>query len=73
MTVTDLSESSADLLADRLCAALKAQAEGEEAPYNAVAVAVPQAQGLDADVRQLVMLSDALHRRTSLPAWQHAP
>ncbi|WRZ91665.1 hypothetical protein OHB54_22835 [Streptomyces sp. NBC_01007] len=73
VTVTDLSESSADLLADRLCVALKAQAEGGEAPYNAVAVAVPQAQGLDADVRQLVMLSDALHRRTSFPARQQAP
>ncbi|MET7890439.1 MAB_1171c family putative transporter [Streptomyces mirabilis] len=64
------SEPSADLLADRLCAALQAQAEGREAPYVAVAVAIPQEQGLDADVRQLVMLSDALDRRTSPTAQQ---
>lgn len=65
MTATNLSASSADLLADRLCAALAAQAEGREAPHGAVAVAVPQAKGLDADVRQLVMLSDALRRSAS--------
>ncbi|MER6069682.1 MAB_1171c family putative transporter [Streptomyces sp. NPDC001817] len=65
VTGPGLSESAADLLADRLRAALKAQADGREAPYSAAAVAVPQTQNLDEDVRQLVMLSDALDRRAS--------
>jgi hypothetical protein len=62
---TGLSASSADLLAHQLHAALKAQRQDQEAPCSAVAVALPQAQGLDADVGQLVMLSDALGRHTS--------
>lgn len=66
------SELAADLLADRLRAALKTQAEGREAPYSAAAVAVPQTQNFDEDVRQLVMLSDALGRRASHDAKQES-
>ncbi|WP_406169771.1 MAB_1171c family putative transporter [Streptomyces sp. NBC_00996] len=64
-TAMDLSDTSAEVLADQLHHALRAQAEGRKAPYGAIAVAVPHAQGLDADVRQLVKLSDALNRRAS--------
>ncbi|MEV0845485.1 MAB_1171c family putative transporter [Streptomyces sp. NPDC049954] len=60
---TDLSDVSAEALADRLRDALRAQSEGREAPYGPIAVALPHAQGLDADVQQLVKLSDALTRR----------
>ncbi|MEV3860036.1 MAB_1171c family putative transporter [Streptomyces sp. NPDC050095] len=61
----DLSDVSADRLADQLHKALRAQANSEKTQYGAVAVAVPRAQGLDADVQQLVKLSDALERRTA--------
>ncbi|MEV6479318.1 MAB_1171c family putative transporter [Streptomyces sp. NPDC051576] len=60
-----LSKASADDLADQLYRALHAQAEGRTVPSGAVAVAVPQAQTLDEDVRQLVLLSDALRRRAA--------
>ncbi|HEU5471432.1 MAG TPA: MAB_1171c family putative transporter [Actinophytocola sp.] len=47
-------------LARRLRGALAAHAAGVPAPTRAIPVAVPRGEGLDADVRELVALSDAL-------------
>lgn len=47
-------------LAEQLLAALRAHAAGRPAPEHAVPVAIPRAPGLEADVRELVALSDAL-------------
>ncbi|WP_158884664.1 MAB_1171c family putative transporter [Amycolatopsis anabasis] len=47
-------------LADRLTEALRAHARGEPAPPEAIPVAVPDGDGLDDDVRELVALSESL-------------
>ena len=47
-------------LAARLRAALKAQAAGGEASSQAVPIAIPESDSLEADAEQLVALSDAL-------------
>lgn len=49
-----------EALAGHLRRALRAQAVGEPAPAHAIAVALPEEHGLDADARQLVALSRAL-------------
>ncbi|MBT2481586.1 MAB_1171c family putative transporter [Streptomyces sp. ISL-94] len=54
------------VVADHLNRALEAYAAGTPAPSGAVAIALPQGDDLDDDVRQLVLLSDAL--RASRPA-----
>lgn len=55
-----LPGSSPVELASRLRAALAAQAAGDTATTQAIPVAVPESDSLDADVRQLVALADAL-------------
>lgn len=55
-----LSQLTPQEAARRLRAALRAQAAGESAPTQAVPVALPSGDGLDDDVRQLTVLSDAL-------------
>jgi Family of unknown function (DUF6545) len=52
-------------LAERVRAGLRAHAAGTPVPARAVAVAIPAGEGLDADVRELVALADALR---SVPA-----
>jgi hypothetical protein len=47
-------------LAERLRDALRAHASGAKVPARAIPVAIPTANGLDADVRELVALSDSL-------------
>ncbi|WHT16399.1 hypothetical protein N8J89_25065 [Crossiella sp. CA-258035] len=47
-------------LAEQLLAALRAHAAGIPAAEHAVPLAIPSAEGLEADVRELVALSDAL-------------
>jgi hypothetical protein len=47
-------------LAGQLSRALRAQDAGEPASSHAVAVAIPEGDGLDADVRELVEISHAL-------------
>ncbi|MFE9804055.1 MAB_1171c family putative transporter [Streptomyces goshikiensis] len=54
------------VVADHLKRALEAYRAGAPAPSGAVAIALPRGDALDDDVRQLVLLSDAL--RTSLHA-----
>ncbi|MCK2244703.1 MULTISPECIES: MAB_1171c family putative transporter [unclassified Crossiella] len=49
-------------LAEQLRAALRAHAAGIPAAVHAVPVAIPRAEGLEADVRELVALSDALRQ-----------
>jgi hypothetical protein len=49
-------------LAERLRDGLRAHASGTSAPTRAVPVAIPATDGLDADVRELVTLSEALRR-----------
>jgi len=49
-------------LAERLRAGLLACAAGVPAPGEAVPVAIPATDGLDADVRELITLSEALRR-----------
>jgi hypothetical protein len=49
-------------LADRLRDGLLAHASGVPAPGRAVPVAIPATDGLDADVRELVTLSEALRQ-----------
>jgi hypothetical protein len=55
-----LSEDGSAALADRLRDGLRAHASGTRPPSRAVAVAIPAADGLDADVHELVALSDSL-------------
>lgn len=52
-----------EVLAGHLRSALRSQAAGEPAPTQAIAVALPGEDSLDADARQLVALSDALATR----------
>lgn len=56
------TDTAADL-SSRLKQALAAHAAGEPATVKAVPVAVPQGEGLDADVRELVQLARGLDRR----------
>jgi hypothetical protein len=56
-------EAVPSVLAERLRSALRDQAAGGTAGSQAVALALPEEDGLDADVRQLVALSDALASR----------
>jgi hypothetical protein len=49
-------------LADRLRDGLRAHASGGTAPTRAMPLAIPDTDGLDADVRELVTLSEALRR-----------
>ncbi len=56
------TDAAADL-PSRLEQALAAHAAGEPAAVKAVPVAVPQGEGLDADVRELVQLARGLDRR----------
>ncbi|HEV2779741.1 MAG TPA: MAB_1171c family putative transporter [Actinophytocola sp.] len=56
-------------LADRLHAGLRAHASGTPVPARAVPIAIPAADGLDADVHELITLSDAL--RSSASAARH--
>jgi Family of unknown function (DUF6545) len=67
-----LAADDGDLpLADRLRTGLRAHANGTAAPSRALPVAIPASDGLDADVHELVALSDALARppsRRNLPA-----
>jgi uncharacterized protein DUF6545 len=49
-------------LAEQLRTALRARASGNAAPSQAVLVAIPTADGLDADVQELVALSKALRQ-----------
>ncbi|HET9143456.1 MAB_1171c family putative transporter [Actinophytocola sp.] len=55
-----LEPDGAAPLAQRLCAGLAAHAAGVPVPHRAQPVAVPRADGLEADARELVALSDAL-------------
>ncbi|OZM73070.1 hypothetical protein CFN78_12700 [Amycolatopsis antarctica] len=59
----DLADSPA--LADALTAALRSSRASEPVATKAVFVATPEGEGLDADVRQLVALSDALRARVA--------
>jgi hypothetical protein len=52
--------ADASTLASRLKDALRAHAEGEPVPPQAMPVAIPQGDGLDADVHELVALARAL-------------
>ncbi|MGN5380970.1 MAB_1171c family putative transporter [Streptomyces lasalocidi] len=52
-----------EVLVGHLRSALRSQAAGEPAPTQAIAVALPGEDSLDADARQLVALSDALATR----------
>ncbi|MGW2339521.1 MAB_1171c family putative transporter [Streptomyces sp. NPDC001661] len=54
------TEATHEALAGQLKSALRSQAAGEPAPPQAIAVALPGEDTLDADARQLVALSDAL-------------
>ncbi len=56
-------EAVPSVLAEQLRSALRTQAAGGTAGSRAVGLALPQEDGLDADVRQLVALSDALTSR----------
>jgi hypothetical protein len=47
-------------LAERVRTGLRAHASGSPAPARATPVAIPNSDGLDADVRELVALSEAL-------------
>ena len=58
----ELVDSSA--LADALTSALRSSRDNEPVATKAVSVATPDDDGIDADVRQLVALSDALRVRT---------
>lgn len=49
------------VVADHLRQALRARAANEQAPSRAVPIAIPTSAGIDADVRELVALSRALH------------
>ena len=49
-------------LADRLRAGLRAHASGDPAPHQPVPVAIPAADGIDADARELVTLARALRQ-----------
>jgi hypothetical protein len=58
-----------DSLADLLRDALRAHAAGEPAPPHARPVAIPTATGLNADVDELVALSEALHTTERNAQW----
>ncbi|HEV2778722.1 MAG TPA: MAB_1171c family putative transporter [Actinophytocola sp.] len=58
--LTPTSNDDTTSLADRLRDALQARATGNTAPNQAVPVAIPAVDGLDADVRELVALSKAM-------------
>jgi hypothetical protein len=47
-------------LAELLRRALRERGSGETAPAHAVAVAIPEGEGLDADVHELEAISNAL-------------
>lgn len=52
-------------LAHRLVSALRAHAAGETVTSHAVAVALPSGSGLDADVQELVVLSQSLRKESN--------
>jgi hypothetical protein len=56
-------QAEASMLAERLREGLRAHADGAPVPSRATPVAIPSDDGLDADVRELLVLSSAL--RTS--------
>jgi hypothetical protein len=55
-------------LARQLTGALKAHAAGETVPSQAIPIAMPQDDGLDADVDRLIELSHAVQRTAALSA-----